>query len=66
MPLQIVRDDIAKIEADAIVNSANHAPIIGNGVDKAIYSAAGKDALLVARKELGVIFVDKAGNFFWR
>ena len=55
MPLQIVRDDIAKIEADAIVNSANHAPIIGNGVDKAIYSAAGKDALLAARKELGVI-----------
>ena len=55
MPLQIIRNDIAKIEADAIVNSANHEPIIGKGSDGAIYSAAGKAELLAARQKIGKI-----------
>ena len=55
MPLQIVRDDIINVKADAIVNSANHKPIIGRGTDGAIYLAAGKDNLLAARKKIGVI-----------
>lgn len=55
MPLQIVRDDIINVKADAIVNSANHKPIIGRGTDGAIYLAAGKDKLLAARKKIGVI-----------
>lgn len=55
MPLQIVRDNIINVKADAIVNSANHKPIIGRGTDGAIYLAAGKDKLLAARKKIGVI-----------
>lgn len=55
MPLQIVRDDIINIKADAIVNSANHKPIIGKGTDGAIYLAAGKEKLLAAREAIGVI-----------
>ena len=55
MPLQIVRDNIISIKADAVVNSANHEPIVGKGTDSAIYLAAGKDKLLAARKKLGVI-----------
>lgn len=55
MPLQIVRDNIVNVKADAIVNSANHEPIIGRGTDGAIYLAAGKDKLLAARKKIGVI-----------
>ena len=55
MPFQIVRNDIAKMKVDAIVNSANHELIIGKGVDGAIYSAAGRDKLLNARKSIGQI-----------
>ena len=31
MPLKIVRNDITKVKADAIVNSANKNPICGGG-----------------------------------
>lgn len=55
MPLQIVRDNIVNVKADAIVNSANHKPIIGRSTDGAIYLAAGQEKLLAARKKIGVI-----------
>ena len=55
MPFSIVRNDITKMEADAIVNSANPAPEIGGGSDYAVYQAAGADALLAARKKAGYI-----------
>lgn len=55
MPLQIVRNDITKVRADAIVNSANPHPVIGGGADSAIYEAAGKEALLKARERIGEI-----------
>ncbi|MCR4896493.1 MAG: macro domain-containing protein [Lachnospiraceae bacterium] len=55
MPLQIVRNDITKVKADAIVNSANPDPIFGAGVDGAIYSAAGKAKLMMERKKIGPI-----------
>ena len=54
MPLRIIRNDITKVAADAIVNTANPQPCIGAGTDHAIHEAAGP-ALLEARKEIGEI-----------
>ena len=55
MPLQIIRNDITRVKADAIVNTANPEPVVGSGTDSAIYQAAGKDKLLEARKKIGPI-----------
>ena len=33
MPFEIVRNDIAQMRVDAIVNTANPRPVIGSGVD---------------------------------
>ena len=53
MALQIIRNDIINVEADAIVNTANPAVAVGPGVDEAIYTAAGRDILLEARRAIG-------------
>ena len=50
MSLEIIRNDITKVHADAIVNTANPQVAIGAGVDAAIYEAAGKEELLAERK----------------
>ncbi len=55
MPFQIIRNDITKVHADVIVNTANPKPQIGSGTDSAVYAAAGADALLAARREIGEI-----------
>ncbi len=55
MPFQIIRNDITKVKADAIVNTANPKPRIGRGTDSAIYAAAGEDQLLAVRKKIGDI-----------
>ena len=54
MPFQIIRNDITKVQADAIVNTANPNPVIGRGTDSAIHKAAGPE-LLEARKQIGVL-----------
>lgn len=54
MPFAIVRNDITKMQVDAIVNSANPRAIVGGGVDRAIHQAAGAE-LLAARKKIGDI-----------
>lgn len=56
MPFEIVRNDITKMEVDAIVNSANPNVFVGLGVDQAIHTAAGPD-LFVERKSIGRIDV---------
>lgn len=61
MPFQIIRNDITKVKADAIVNTANPDVTIGNGVDSAIYAAAGEQKLLEARAKIGVLEVGEVG-----
>ena len=51
MPLKIVRNDITKMNTEAIVNTANTLPLVGPGCDMAIYKAAGYDELLAYRTE---------------
>ena len=53
MALQIIRNNIINVEADAIVNTANPDVAVGRGVDYAIYMAAGWETLLEARRVIG-------------
>ena len=53
MPFKIIKNDITKVKADAIVNTVNPNVKIGEGVEYAIDNAAGKDELLKAREKLG-------------
>ncbi len=55
MPFKIIRNDITKVRADAVVNTANPKPRIGRGTDSAVYTAAGAERLLSARKQIGDI-----------
>lgn len=55
MPFSIIRNDITKVLADAIVNTANPVVAIGSGVDSIIYKAAGEVKLLQARKKIGYL-----------
>ena len=54
MPFEIVRNDITKMQVDAIVNAASRYPRVNAGVDAAIHKKAGP-SLLEARKEIGYI-----------
>ena len=61
MPFEIIRNDITKVKADAIVNTANPKPQYVSGTDLAIYKAAGEEALLKERKKIGDINPGKVG-----
>lgn len=54
MPFEIVRNDIASMCVDAIVNTANPKPLIGSGTDTMIHEKAGPQ-LLLARRKIGEI-----------
>ena len=60
MPFQIVRNDITKMQVDAIVTSTNPEPVIEAGVDSAIHKAAGPQ-LLEARKKMGTMLPGSTG-----
>ncbi len=59
MAFQIIRNDISKVSADAIVNTANPEPVVGGGTDYAIHKAAGPE-LLEARKQIGEIHIGQS------
>ena len=53
MPLKLIRNDLTKMQVDAIVNTANEEPIYSAGTDTAVYRAAGAEELLAARRKIG-------------
>ena len=55
MPFKIVRNDLTKMQVDAIVNTANEAPIYSTGTDTAVYKAAGEEELLAERRKIGYL-----------
>lgn len=64
MPLSIIAGDLSVFKADVLVNSAHPLPIIGTGVEKALYDKAGP-GLLKTREaygplSLGALFKSEA------
>lgn len=53
MPFLMIRNDITRVEADAIINPANPALLQGSGTSRAIYQAAGEAELTAACKAIG-------------
>ena len=62
MPFRIVRNDITRMNTEAIVNTANDHVSVGTGCDSAVYQAAGYEKLLKYRKEK-IGFVPEGGAF---
>lgn len=60
MPLEIVRNDITKMNVDAVVNAANTALKMGGGVCGAIFRAAGINELQEACNKIGGCKVGEA------
>ncbi len=61
MALRIVRNDITKMDVDAIINTANRYPCVSDGCDRAVYTAAGYERLIAERRKIGTV---DEGNVF--
>mgnify|MGYP000766877103 CR=1 FL=1 len=53
MPFLMIRNDITKVAADAIVNPANRNLLQGSGTSRAIYQAAGEQELTASCEVIG-------------
>ena len=53
MPFLMIRNDVTKVTADAIVNPANRNLFQGSGTSRAIYQAAGEQELTAACEAVG-------------
>jgi O-acetyl-ADP-ribose deacetylase (regulator of RNase III) len=53
MPFLMIRNDITKVAADAIVNPANRNLLQGSGTSRAIYQAAGEQELTASCGAIG-------------
>ncbi|MDR3165819.1 MAG: macro domain-containing protein [Synergistaceae bacterium] len=60
MPFEIVREDITKMNVDAIVNAANTSLLMGGGVCGAIFAAAGASELQNACGKLAPVETGEA------
>ena len=60
MPFKIVRNDITKMNVDAVVNTSNPLPIYADGSDTAVYKTAGAERLLKEREKIGIIETGQA------
>ncbi|KAA8815884.1 macro domain-containing protein [Bifidobacterium callitrichos] len=60
MPLHLVRQDITRLDVDAVVNAANTALRMGGGVCGAIFRAAGADRMRKACDRLSPIRTGQA------
>ena len=60
MPLHIIRQDITKMDCDAIVNSTNTYLTPDGGADLAIHTAAGPELLKYCKMQMGMVDVGSA------
>lgn len=60
MPFLLIRNDITKVQADALVNPANEELLEGSGTSRGIYLAAGEDKMAAACAKIGHCELGKA------
>ena len=60
MPFLMIRNDITRVAADAIVNPANRDLLQGSGTSRAIYQAAGEQELAAACEAIGYCELGRA------
>ena len=66
MPLEIIRNDITKMNTEPIVNTANDHATVGTNCDYAVYMAAGFEGLLWYKKGKVGFMSRKASTYaYW-